>query len=613
MQENQLTDALLEIVRAVVAGEEEVDAKWLDKFVRAKNREAHDAQRKVAKRRLMPEYLRLKRERPELLSELSVDAAIDAKIVALLQAKPRRTASGVATITVLTKPWPCSGNCIFCPNDIRMPKSYIHNEPACQRAERWAFDPYMQVKSRLTALYDMGHNIDKIELIVLGGTFSDYARDYQIYFIKELFRACNEFESCIDNLSVGAFPKDSNGEPTGERVQELTALQQKLNSAELTYNEAWELAYSAAEKEACKSQAASMEELQEQHKINTTAKSRVVGLVVETRPDTADADDLLFSRELGCTKIQIGIQTLDDEIARKNNREVKFEQLEKTMNLLRLLGFKSHVHMMANLMGSTPEIDKQVYRELMNHPSFQPDEVKIYPCCLVESAHLTANFETREWQPYSEEELLDIVVSNIIDTPAHTRISRMIRDISTTDIIAGNKKPNLRQLVELRLKAEGKSPVIQEMRFREIATDEIDENDLHLEDVQYETTNTHEHFLQWVTSENRLAGFLRLSIPKLDAPTQAAEGSRADALLKRLQKQAMIREVHVYGKVAEIHKKVDGAQHLGLGIKLVHCAEEIAREAGRDELFVISAIGTQKYYESLGFEIEWPYQVKKLT
>ena len=603
MENNQLTQAIAEIVQALKGGEA-VDGVWLEKFVRSKNRDAHDATRVVAKRRLMPEYLRIKREDPSILERLGVDETLDKRIVALLQAKPRRTASGVATITVLTKPWPCSGDCVFCPNDILMPKSYIHNEPACQRAARWNFDPFMQVTSRLTALQDMGHNIDKIELIVLGGTFSDYKRDYQLWFVKELFRACNEFNCHTNPYSL--FPNPSNN-PYSLIPNPLTGddplVQQKLDSGKITYNEAWKEVYSEQEKLDEKVQVATLDEVEEQHRINETASSRVVGLVVETRPDEADFDNLVFMRKLGCTKIQVGIQTLDEEILARNCRKISIDKIANTMENLRILGFKSHVHMMANLMGSTPEIDKQVYEKLMSDPRFMPDEVKIYPCCLVESAHLTKNFEDGSWQPYTEEELLDVVVSNIAATPVHTRISRMIRDISTSDIIAGNKKPNLRQLVENELRKQGKSDNIQEMRFREIGTDSVSEEELKLQDVSYVTSNTKEHFLQWVTEGNKLAGFLRLSLPNQDLIPNP---------YSLIPKTAMIREVHVYGKVAEIHKQGDGPQHLGLGHKLIAKACEIASNAGYEKINVISAVGTREYYRSLGFFDEGLYQAKSL-
>lgn len=595
-----LDSALQELIAIIEKGEQ-VDNKFLDKFVREKNSEVKSKSRLVSKRRLMPEYLKLKKD-----GIIQPTAAVEKKIIALLQAKPRRTASGVATITVLTKPWPCAGECIFCPSDIRMPKSYLHSEPACQRAERWNFDPYNQVTSRLSALHDMGHNIDKIELIVLGGTFSNYTKDYQIWFIKEMFRALNDFNTRIH--------LPSNAHEEKRKSASLKGLQERINSFELSYNEAWEIAYSKAEKDD-KSQTCKLDDLKALQQKNETAHHRAVGLVVETRPDDASLESLIFLRKLGCTKIQIGIQTLDQDILNKNCRNVTIDEIKETLENMRILGFKSHVHIMANLAGSTPEIDKAVYHELVNDERFMPDEIKVYPCCLVESAKLKNYFEKGEWQPYSEEELIDIMVSNILETPAHTRISRMIRDISTEDILAGNKKPNLRQLVENKLSEESArrssnnnsacniSLQVQEMRFREIANDKVLEENLQLDDVIYKTSNTVEHFLQFITEDNKLVAFLRLSLPNQEINF---------SYLPIHSKEAMIREVHVYGKVARLHTSSKSAQHIGLGKKLISKACEIAKENGYSHLNVISAVGTREYYRTLGFEDGNLYQTKEL-
>ena len=612
---NDLKNAVLELVAEVSNKPEEINDKWLDTFVRTKNRETHDATRKIAKRRLMPEYLRLKREEPGTLkkalapsmnrpgknedinhgSALPIPTELDVKLTELLRAKPRRTASGVATITVLTKPWPCSGDCVFCPNDIRMPKSYIHNEPACQRAERWNFDPYMQVSSRLAALFDMGHNVDKIELIILGGTFTDYPKDYQTWFVKECFRACNDFkQEEIEHIkAMHRNPTaDNNDNEAMPSVETLEKLQNDLDASLTTYNNAWEIAYGTLSKEQAIDQSCPLDNLFEEHKINEEAHCRIVGLVVETRPDSASFDSLVHLRKLGCTKIQIGIQTLDEEILKTNCRNISLDQIKEALSNLRILGFKSHVHIMPNLMGSTPEKDVEVYKKLVSESDYMPDEVKLYPCCLVKSARLTKNFEDKSWIPYSDEELLEVIISCLNLTPSQTRISRMIRDISTTDIIAGNKKPNLRQMVEEKIRCDNKANDIQEIRFREIAIDKINEDELLLEDVEYETNNTLEHFLQWITPKNRLVGFLRLSLPKE-------------------KKEAMIREVHVYGKVAKIHSRT-GSQHIGLGSKLVSRACEIAKDSDYKRINVISSVGTRQYYRSLGFEDGELYQFKEL-
>ncbi len=583
MSTSRLKEATIDIVRAVARGES-VSERWLDKFVRSKNRENHDGKRTVAKRRLMPEYLRLLKEEHSLLEENGWNKDVDEKIKSLLQAKPRRTASGVATITVLMKPWPCSGNCIFCPSDIRMPKSYLHNEPACQRAERWGFDPFLQVTSRLSVISDMGHNIDKIELIILGGTFTDYSQDYQRWFISECFRACNEFEECTLDLHDIVQPP----------LPDLEEVQKRINSGEITYNEAYREVWGG---ESNSRESKSLKELLAQQKTNETAHSRIVGLVVETRPDKASTEQLRALRQFGCTKIQIGIQTLDQEVLDTCCRGTEVSQIIEALENLRLFGFKSHVHIMANLPHSTQKRDIAVYETLMRDSHFMPDEVKVYPCCLVESAQLTELFATGQWSAYSESDLIEIMIANIKSTPPWCRISRMIRDISTTDIIAGNKKPNLRQLVEDTLGCEES---IEEMRYREIAESEIDENELQLKDVVYETSVSTEHFLQYVTPANKLCAFLRLSFPKR-------------SIIDELKDSATIREVHVYGRVARIGESSNSAQHLGLGTKLIEKATQLSTSAGFKKLQVISAVGTKEYYRSRGFLDGELYQYRPLT
>lgn len=597
-----MEEALLEIIAALDAGEA-VDAAWLDKLVRRHNRAAHDGTRQVAKRRLLPYYLRVRAEEPERWASWNVSEAADAALVRLLQAKPRRTASGVATITVLTKPWPCSGACVFCPSDIRMPKSYLADEPACQRAERCWFDPYLQVAARLRALTDMGHVTDKVELIVLGGTWSDYPEAYQRWFIGELFRALNasdeerEAQAAARRLAYenAGLPRDPK--PLAAATAELQA---RINGGELTYNEAWGIAYGVdastpchpeRRREAPESKDLSWDALFALHRANEGAAKRVVGLVVETRPDLVTEQSCRNLRALGCTKVQIGIQSLDDDLLAANGRAITSARIAQAMALLRRYGFKSHIHFMVNLLGATPESDLADYRRLVTDPAFLPDEVKLYPCCLVESARLTDHFEVGRWRPYTEEELVGVLVADVLATPPWTRISRMIRDISATDILAGNKKTNLRQIVEATVEQSG-APV-QEIRSREISVDGAEVDELALETIVYRTATTEEHFLQWVTPAGKIAGFCRLSLP---------EGP-----------EAMIREVHVYGKVAALHRTGEGTQHLGLGRKLVEEACAQARAAGYTALNVISAVGTRAYYRNLGFEDAGLYQKRPLS
>ncbi len=357
-------------------------------------------------------------------------------------------------------------------------------------------------------------------------------------------------------------------------------------------------------------QHATLDELEREHVRNEQAAHRVVGLVVETRPSLITPENLTFLRTLGATKVQMGIQSLDQHIHDINQRPVSIAQIQRALDLTRLFGFKTHTHFMLNLLGQTPETDRADFRRFVTETPYQPDEIKLYPCALVRGTELCERYEKGEWQPYDEETLVDVLVADVLATPPFTRISRMIRDFSAHDIEAGNKKVNLRQLVEARAKDDEvsghSSSSIQEIRYREISTQDVELSELTLEVVSYETTSTHERFLQWVTPENKIAGFLRLSLPKPEAFETYADA------LPVSPEEAMIREVHVYGRASGLHKSGTSAQHRGLGKTLIERASELAREAGYTKLNVISAIGTRAYYRNLGFIDNGLYQQKPL-
>lgn len=581
--------------------------------------------RPLSKRQLMAFYLDVQKNQPERWNSWGLSDEQQRRLVRTLQMKPRRTASGVATITVLTKPWKCSSNCLYCPNDLRMPKSYLADEPACQRAERTFFDPYLQVATRLKALTEMGHITDKVELIVLGGTWSDYPESYQIWFIRELFRALNDGSQAIGNLPARKHAYESAGiscDP--ELLKAFVAEEQhRIDNRETTYNQAFDRLYgeNAAWASVSQWQKATWEELEAEQDANVDGQHRVVGLVIETRPERITPTHLAALRRMGCTKVQMGIQSLDEKVRTLNDRHTSTQQIKRAFELLRLFGFKTHVHAMVNLLGATPESDKTDYLRLCNDAAFQPDEVKLYPCVLVEGTGLCERFEDHTWQPYSEPSLVDILVSDTCATPAFTRISRMIRDISAPDIKAGNKKVNLRQLVEQRIDSEGLATA--EIRHREVSLANVAAEDLSLEVVEYETTATSERFLQWVTSQGKIAGFLRLSLPHANAIAQLNEEYEAATSKTAEQRhtlpfplqvgEAMIREVHVYGRVEKLqHAGINNAQHRGLGTQLVNRACELASRAGYQRINVISAVGTRGYYRKLGFYDNGPYQQRML-
>lgn len=588
----------------------------LDRIIRARNREVAGPVRYVAKKKLLPFYQEEKEHRPEHWRTWGVSPAEEALLVRTLQVKPRRTASGVATVTVLTKPWPCSSACLYCPNDVRMPKSYLHDEPACQRAERNWFDPYLQVTARLRTLHQMGHVTDKVELIVLGGTWSDYPEAYQIWYMHELFRALNDMgcETAVERESETRRKQYRDAGIACERddlANWAAEAQARVTAGDASYNETVRNLYACGTHAdgngwaaAAQWQTATFSQLEALQRENESAEHRCVGLVVETRPDAVTPNRLATLRRLGCTKLQMGIQSLDERILAANHRGIGVDRMQQAFELARIFGFKTHAHFMTNLLGATPESDAADYRRMVEHPAFKPDEIKLYPCALVDGTGLVAHWRDGSWRPYTEQELVNLLAEDVLVTPPFTRISRMIRDISAHDIMTGNKKVNLRQLVDLEL-AKRAQPV-QEIRSREIAFGAAANDELSLSEIAYETTNTREVFLQWVAPGNRIAGFLRLSMPNADYVNAHATDLPINA------GEAMIREVHVYGRVAGLHQGGENAQHRGLGRMLIERACDIARENGYTAINVISAIGTRGYYRKQGFTDNGLYQQRSL-
>ncbi len=505
--------------------------------------------------------------------------------------KPIRTRSGVAPVTVLTKPYPCPGECIFCPSDVRMPKSYLSREPGAQRAAQHRFDPYAQTLSRLVAFHHTGHEVDKVELIVLGGTWSSYPEPYQVWFVKRCFEAMNDFDAArasaeeIRRPPPGPIDFDELDEEVDGRTRKrtynevVTAFLRRRTDGHLTGVE----------------ETSSWEELFEAQRLNETAAARCVGLVLETRPDLVSEAEALRLRRLGATKVQIGVQSLSDDVLRRNRRGHDVETTRRALSLLRRTGFKLHVHWMPNLYGSDPRADVEDFKRLFDDPAVRPDELKLYPCSLIESAELMQRYEDGSWRPYGESELLQVLTACFLEVPAYCRLTRVIRDIPGDDIVDGNKLTNFRQIVERELERRGRSS--RDIRAREIRNAAVDPDRLHLEQETYETATGREVFLQWLHSlaepgsgDDRLVGFCRLALPA--APSFVAELGHA----------AIIREVHVYGTVVAIGDTGRGrAQHLGLGRRLVDEAARCAAAEGFERLAVISSVGTREYYRRLGF------------
>lgn len=537
------------------------------------------------------------------------------------QVKPIRTASGVATVTLLTKPWPCPGECVFCPADIRMPKSYLANEPGAARAESHWFDPFLQLCARLEALQAMGHPLDKVEVIILGGTWDAYPLTYQIWFVSEIYRALNEFgrhqesyrervawyRELDERLYDQELVLSDQAEVNRARVM---AVQTQIDAGELSYNEAVSRYYLHGQREQIlqTKQQTTWERLARLQEENTHSRCRNVGLVIETRPDEVNPERAIVYRRLGCTKIQLGIQSVQDKILARNGRPITPSQITKALAILRLFGFKLHTHFMANLLGAQPESDIEDFREFVTNERYLPDEIKLYPCALIANAPLKMFWQRGEWQPYTEKQLLQVLVADMRVVPRYVRISRMIRDFSADDILSGNKKTNFRQLVDMELTRQKVTSF--DIRSREIKNEQIVAADLSLRETRYQTIVSTEYFLEWVTQTDKIVGFLRLSLPNLErAHIYVPPDCDAWNLLDG--QTAMIREVHVYGVVSRLGE-TGQTQHLGLGKKLIARAEEIACEHDYNQLRVISAVGTREYYRKLGFVLDGCYQVKKI-
>ena len=522
-------------------------------------------------------------------------------LIEKIRMKPMRTQSGVTPVTVLTKPFPCPGKCIFCPNDIRMPKSYLPDEPGAQRALRNNFDPYLQTMDRLKAFRNIGHNTSKIELIVLGGTWSFYPEAYQRWFIKRCFEAMNDFSAGLDKSDEADYYGLDK-----EKVEQLDLIQKVIRNTneegDTTYNQLISDINRENNRKYRSQEQAEWQALYDEHDKNSVGECRCVGLVIETRPDAITEEEVTRIRRLGATKVQIGIQSMNDEVLNKNHRGHGVDKTADAVAMLRQAGFKIHAHWMANLYGSSPEIDKEDYQKLFSDKRIRPDELKIYPCSLLESAELMDYYADGRWKPYTEPELLEVLLSSYEHTPQYCRLTRVIRDIPSTDIVVGNKRTNFREVVEKA--ADEKGLVRQDIRSREIKTEKVESMDyLTLDIITYDSADAVELFLQYVTSENKIAGFLRLSLPT-DASSH---------FISELVDCAMIREVHVYGNAVNVGESKEGrAQHLGLGTKLIDKSKEITKEKGFEKLAVISSIGTREYYTKRGFELKELYQIAEL-
>jgi len=462
-------------------------------------------------------------------------------IFSLLRKQRARSISGISAITILMKPYACPSDCVYCPTEVKMPKSYLSDEPAVMRAVLNKWDPKKQVKCRLKALYLMGHPIDKCEMIILGGTFSFYKDDYIRKYVLEMYNALNEADS--DNLGLA-------------------------------------------------------------EDINETAKHRAVGLSIETRPDFITEKEIKRLRELGVTKVEMGVQSLNDKVLDLVKRGHKVEATRQATKLLRDAGFKIHYHIMPNLPGSTLDIDRNVFDELFSDQDFKPDMLKIYPCVVTRNTELEKWEKEDKYKTYTDDVLIDLLTEIKQKVPFYCRIMRLGRDIPAPDIQAGNQITNIREVVRDKMKEKGQSCKCQ--RCREIGFRSEKLNKIILKRFDYDASSGKEIYLEFQDEETKiLLAFLRLRIP-------SQYFSKEKHFLEVLEKTAIIRELHTYGFALEVDKRQDSAtQHKGYGRRLMIEAERIVKEEFElDRVAVISGVGVRSYYRKLGYKLEDSYMIK---
>ena len=470
----------------------------------------------------------------------------------LLISTKTRSLSGVVVITVLTSPRPkdengkeqkfsCRWNCYYCPNEPNQPRSYLHDEPAVVRANANSFDPILQFVDRARTLYLKGHDIDKIELIVLGGTWESYPKYYRDIFCRDLFYAANMWD--VDRLIKTREPYDALTEQT----------------------------------------------------LNETAQCKVIGLTLETRPDTINESSIMDLRKLGCTRVQLGVQHTDDAILKKINRECTTAQVKNAIQLLKDACYKVDIHLMPNLPGSSQEADRKMFSTILQDPMLQVDQVKIYPCEIVPWTVIKKWYDKGEFVPYSYEDMIDAIIEFKVNIHPWIRINRVIRDIPS-QYISNESVPHLRD--EILKRMHNNKQICRCIRCREIK-DNVVCNPV-LVTRKYESSHGTEYFLSF-EENNRLIGFLRLRLTH-------------KYTLNDLTNSALIRELHVYGKMIPTFSKTSDSQHMGYGSRLLKEAEKIAFWNGFTKISVISGVGVRPYYRKRGYthQTEHGFLTKRL-
>lgn len=477
-----------------------------------------------------------------------------AALLPQVRAKPVRTASGIAIVAVMCKPHRCphiamTGNiCVYCPggpdSDFEYStQSYTGYEPTSMRAIRARYNPYLQTRNRMDQLRRLGHNVDKVEFILMGGTFMSLPADYRDYFIRNLHDALSGH--------------------TSANVEEAIRFSEQ-------------------------------------------SKIKCIGLTIETRPDYCLRPHLSAMLSYGCTRLEIGVQSVYEDVARDTNRGHTVRAVQECFCLAKDAGYKVVAHMMPDLPNMGWERDLEGFREFFENPKFRPDGLKIYPTLVIRGTGLYELWKSGRYKNYSPDTLVDMVARIMAMVPPWTRVYRVQRDIPMPLVTSGVEKGNIRELALARMAELGWK--CRDVRTREVGIKEVHHkvrpDQVELIRRDYMANDGWETFLAYEDpQQDILVGLLRLR--KLAGSTYRPE----------LQGRcSMVRELHVYGSVVPVHSRDPSKfQHQGFGMLLMEEAERIAREEHLStKMAVISGVGTRHYYRKMGYELEGPYMVKHL-
>jgi len=523
---------------------------------------------------------------PNIIQILLNSDKKDYEKLKFLQAKPVRTISGVAPVAVMTKPKNCPhGKCIQCPGGPNsffgdVPQSYTGREPATLRGIRANFDPYIQVFNRLEQYTLLNQNFDKVELIIMGGTFLSFEKKYQENFIGYCLKALNDYGKFFflkGRLNFQKFKKFFELPSNVKDQERVKRLRKKILGLKGKLN---------FEKEKVR---------------NEKAKVRCVGLTIETRPDFGKLEHGNRMLYLGCTRVELGIQSIYNKVLKKIERGHSVEDSIEAIRILKDLGFKVCGHYMLGLPGTNKKTDIEGLKALVLDERFMVDMLKIYPCMVLEGTKLYSLWKNGNYKAITTEKAMEIIINFKKIVPPWVRILRIQRDIPTKLTAAGVDITNLRQKIHERMEETGiKCNCI---RCREPKKSCVDFRNTKIIVRNYRASGGEEFFISAEDTKNdKILGFCRLRFP-------------SQMLRKEItEKTAIVRELHVYSQSVSLNKKPSSfqIQHRGFGRRLLKKAEEIAKENGKNKMLVISGIGVREYYRKFGYKKEGPYMAKRI-